>query len=142
MPFVEGWERCVNNACGKQDWQSEVGVVSKLGYGTKIDHLSDEWLLDTKTKEGDEATLMKMTLWDTYHMQLAAGRVAAHDHILDFGVGGPIIKCGIVLVSRDHPGVAVFRSVSEDELQRGWTMFAALLAYTHASDKYKPSWAI
>ena len=141
---VAGVVRCITNHIGSRDWEAEKPVVSKLGYGTKLDLLCGDWLLDTKSKDGDEATLQKMRPFESYEMQLAAGR-AAWRNVLEMMAQAILIpppqQCAILYVSRTHPGVAVFKAVPEEKLERAWIMFESLLRYTQAKDKYKPEWA-
>src|SRR5262249_1477024 len=42
---------------GEQQWYSEVVVRHPIGCCTKIDLCSDQWVLDIKSKDGDQAKL-------------------------------------------------------------------------------------
>jgi hypothetical protein len=64
-------------------------------------------------------------------MQLAATRLA---------LGLPAAECGILFVGRDNP-TAWYVTATEEEVQRGWAMFACLLKFWQAKNKYRPSWA-
>lgn len=123
----------IDLVCGPQDWRSEVGVASSWGYGTKLDLVSDEWLLDFKSKDGDQAALDAQGTYDEHAMQLGAG-----GHAID---PRRPRKCGIVFVSRTHPGVCRVVGIDADAIERGLAMFRALLDYTFHKDRYRPSWA-
>jgi hypothetical protein len=111
--------------CGLQDWKAERSVAHKYGFGTKLDLHSSEWLIDWKTKDGDES---KAEMYDEHFMQLAAGRVAA---------GTTQARCAIGFVGREFPWCKIIEA-DEDQLQRGWDMFEALLTYWQAKHDYHP----
>ena len=128
---VSGVLQALDATCGIQAWRSEVPVVSSLGFATKLDLLSDEWLIDFKGKDGDYAELSALKAYDDHAMQLAAGIIAL----------GPERRAAICFVSRTHPGVARLVEVEPKQLERGAKMFVSLLDYTFAKDSYKPEWA-
>ena len=133
-PYVQAVTDCIQSVCGDQEWLTERGVASVYGYGATIDLHSNEWLLDFKSKDGDESDLIQMSVYESYWMQLAACRLA-------LGERAEHMRCGLIYPSRTHPGVAVFKTVTEDQLARGLEMFLGLLRYTFALDNYRPSWA-
>ena len=110
--------------CGNQAWKPERSFASPLGYGGKTDLHSDGWIVDVKTKDGD----LSATTYDEHVLQLAAYRN---------GLGIGEAKGGILFVRRDKPA-ALFCEVKEADLQRGWAMFQALLAYWQAKTGYRP----
>jgi hypothetical protein len=61
-------------------------------------------------------------------MQLSAYRV---------GLGLPKAECANVFVSVTEPGLVVIKEWSQEELERGWTMFSSLLAYWQAKNNHK-----
>lgn len=135
--YVAGTLAALDSACGMLEWKTEVPVVSRLGYGTKIDLCCPgSWLLDIKTKDGDTTALKKMKLFESYPMQLAAGARALKDT-----TGDDVKSYGIVLVSRDHPRVAVVRRVAAQEMEIGWQKFRCLLDFSFLRDGYRPPWA-
>ena len=118
-------------------WMPEQGVSHPMGYGTKSDLHSGAWVLDLKSKEGDQEAMEKARTYDYHWMQLAATR-AALEHSLEIPFQSQ--KCGIVFVSRDHPGACAFKEVSEEELSKGWTMFTGLLSVWQAKTGHTPTW--
>jgi hypothetical protein len=107
---------------GPVKWVAEQSFASPLGFGGKVDISSQQGaVMDFKTKEFDEP--IKKLAWDEHCIQLAAYRE---------GLGLPQAKCANVFVSVNHPGLVHIHEWSEDELQRGWRMFAALLEYWYA----------
>lgn len=113
---------------GPQTFHPEKSFASPLGYAGKVDLHSDLCVIDFKTKDG----LDGVKLYDEHAMQLAA---YAH------GLGRPSARCGIVFVSRLHPGEAKLIMLSEDEQDHGWRTFKALLAYWHEAHEYSPTWS-
>ena len=124
-PYVDGALEVIK-ALGKQDWQPEKSFASTLGYGGKVDLHSPEVVLDFKTKDGD---LSEVKCWDEHYMQVAAYDAGLRK-VPDLG------RCGIVFVSRTHPGVARLIMHSEVETARGWEMFTHLLAYWKAANRH------
>lgn len=129
-PVVCEVQECIGGQFGLRHWRTEMPCVSRFGYATKSD-LScvdgEGIVLDVKTKEG----ALTPQLWDEHLMQLAATREA---------LGLPQAVCGIVFVRRDAIEAAV-AVATEEEVQRGWRMFAALLRYWQAKNKFAPTWA-
>jgi hypothetical protein len=127
---VRGVDLLLRDALGPQVWLAEQSVVHRYGYATKLDLHSDEWLLDYKGKDGDAARLRAERTFDSHWMQLAAGREAL----------GKGLRCGIVYVSRTHPGACHLVEVTEKDLTKGWDMFKACLRLWQASRNYAPLW--
>jgi hypothetical protein len=119
--------------CGDAKWLPERGVVSKLGYATKADCVSEfaGWLVDFKGCDGDQGALDAKKTYESHAMQLAATRECI----------APELRCAIVYVSRDNPGACSFVEVAEDELRQGFAMFRGLLAFWQAKNKHVPTWA-
>ena len=89
---------------------------------------NDHWVIDFKTKEKIEEG--KRLAWDDQSMQLAACRV---------GLNLPeSTRCANVFVSTTEPVKAVWHEHSQDELIRGWRMFAQLLGYWQSKNNYWP----
>ena len=125
-------------ACGTQEWRSEVGCASHLGYGTKADLCSDAWLIDFKGKEGDKAAFDRLETYDEHAMQLAATIVALQ------GEGSTMpedSRAGICFVSRTEPGLARIIEVPHDALERGMYMFKGLLTYWQVKNRHRPTWS-
>lgn len=130
---IQGALLALQSACGLQQWATEKGVASAYGYGTKADLSSPEWVVDIKSKDGDEEALRKLKLYESYTMQLAATNEA---------LGGGRRKAGILYVSRTHPGVAVLLAAQPAEMEKGMGMFLALLRYWQIKNNFRPTWAI
>ena len=81
-------------------------------------------VVDFKTKEFDESK--PPDTWDEHALQLAAYRE---------GFEMPSARCAIVYVSVSVPGLAVVRELPEEDLERGWRMFVALLTYWKAKNR-------
>ena len=113
-------------------WLAEEGVAHPWGYGTRVDLASEAWVLDFKTRDGNQEKVGGMITYESHWMQLAATRQA---------LGGDTHKrCAIVYISRTHPGICSFVEVTEDELERGLAMFKAQLDYWQAKQRHKPNW--
>lgn len=125
--WVKAAKAAIDEACGAQQWSAERSFADVRGFGGKTDLHSGEWVIDAKGKEGDvrEANL---ALYDEHLMQLAAYRE---------GLGIPGARCGILFIGRDVPS-AQFVKAAETDLDRGWHMFKALLAYWCAKHAYWP----
>jgi hypothetical protein len=117
------------------EWRAEVPFACQLGFGGKADlrDRSGRFLADVKTKEFTKAQLDagKQLAWDDHCIQLAAYRN---------GLGMPKARCANVFVSVNEPGLAIVHEWKEEELERGWRMFLALLQYWQAKNKYNSSW--
>lgn len=126
-------------AVARGTWRTELPCVSTYGFATKSDlSLSDGaveegaphgLVIDVKTKDGD---LSSARLYDEHLMQLAATREA---------LGLPRAAGGILFVGRESAD-AWYVAATEEELQRGWAMFACLLSFWQAKNKYRPDWAV
>lgn len=125
-PYVEAVVLSIENKYGLEGWISEQSFSSG-GFGGKTDlnktlgvgHCG--YVIDFKTKEF--ADTEKKLAWDEHCIQLAAYRE---------GLGLPQAKCANVFVSVNNPGLVHVHEWSEEELQRGWAMFRALLDYWYA----------
>lgn len=105
--------------CGDVGWICEKPFATEK-YGGKCDLHNEKYLLDLKTTDKPVADLK---LWESHFMQLAAYRA-----------GLPYIntvQCGILWI---NSVTAESRLVwaEEDELEKGWKMFSALLDYFYA----------
>lgn len=110
-------------------WIPEWPCAHPSGFGTKADLSSANVVLDFKGKEFTKETMGSLETWDSHAMQLAATRQA---------LKRPNADCAIAYVSRNVPGLCRIIRVDEPELQKGWEMFQALLAYWKASKGYYP----
>ena len=131
LPSEDYWEwvkvsrDALQAHCGPQAWLPERSFACPIGFGGKTDLHSDAWVVDAKSKDGPAEG---RKLWDEEVCQLAAYR---------HGLGVPTARCAILHVDRNNPSAEVIEA-SEDDLQRGWAMFTALLAYWQAKNKYRP----
>jgi len=125
VAIAKAFEEKVFDHFGTADWKTEASFSSLLGYGGKVDlHCANDAttpggvVIDAKTKEfGPEDDLM---VYDEHLMQLAAYRV---------GLGLPIARCANVFASVTHPGLIKVVEWSEEELNKGWSMFKCLLNF-------------
>lgn len=138
-PFVEGAFNAVAEWAGLvmiEHWEPELSFAHPLGFGGKADlpcrSTIPGVLVDFKTKEFTEKDLIegKQLVWDDHAIQLAAYRA---------GLKIPKAQCANCFVSTTEPGLAVVVPHEEKELERGWEMFKALLAYWKANRKYDSS---
>lgn len=106
---------------GARTWIAEKVFASGYGFGGKLDLCCEAAIIDVKTKEFSPDDLPKG--YDEHLMQLAAYRM---------GMDLPRAACGNLFVSVSHPGLVHLVEWSEDDLQRGWKMFAGLLDFWYA----------
>jgi hypothetical protein len=106
-------------------WLAERSFSSPLAFGGKVDLYCEPdrsaphgLVVDIKTK--DFGPDDKVEAYTEHMMQLAAYRN---------GLGIPHARCANVFVSRSHEGLIKVVEWSEDDLQRGWLMFQALLQF-------------
>jgi hypothetical protein len=124
--FVQGAVKAVDDWM-EGYWIAEKSFAHSLGFGGKCD-LSGAAVVDFKTKEFDTTAGLKT--WDEHAFQLAAYR---------HGLGLEKARCAIVYVSSTVPGLAKLIEIPEEELQRGWTCFYALLHFWQAKNALKTS---
>jgi len=111
---------------GEQHWICEAPFAHELGFGGKVDMYADNLVVDIKTKEfatGDE-----VKPYDEHLMQLAAYRV---------GLGMPEARCANIFVSRNVPGTVFIHEWTEEDLKRGWAMFASLLEFWQLKNNHQ-----
>ena len=115
-----------------QPWITEASFSSEMGFGGKVDMhcMVDESapmgiVVDFKTKEFgvDDA----VPAYDENLMQLAAYR---------FGLDVPFARCANVFASVSYPGLVKIHEWSDEDLQRGWAMFQALLTFWKLKNKF------
>lgn len=123
---VAGALKAVREWCGSKTYNVEKSFAHPLGYGGKVDLHIPGFILDFKTKEFASDNLP--SVWPNHSMQLAAYRE---------GLGMPAARCAIIFVSTLEPGLTHTVEIPENELQRGWRMFRALLAYWQEDKKYR-----
>jgi len=110
---------------GRQKWCAEKSFAH-AGFGGKVDLHSPEVVVDFKTKEFGVDNLP--SAYDEHIMQLAAYRT---------GLGYPAAKCANVFISVSFPGLVHIVEHSEEDLERGWNMFACLLDYWKIKNNYE-----
>ena len=137
-PHVQGVRQLLLDVSPNAGWKTEFACVSKLGYGTKADLCSYEWVVDFKGKDLGPDDIAGLEIYDEHHMQLAATRMALADHV---GQGYETARCAIVYVSRTVPGLVHMIESKRDELARGWEMFKTLHEFWCVKNRYRPSWA-
>lgn len=124
---------CVNtlrDRYGDQDWICERSFSHELGFGGKCDlhTFADEQAIVVDIKTKDFSDLSKIEVYDENLMQLAAYRV---------GLGIPKARCANLIASRTHADLAYLKEWTEEELQKGWGMFCALLKFWQIKNNYK-----
>lgn len=125
--FIRGTEKALDDTFGVQKWISEEAFAHELGFGGKCDlHSKAGIVVDLKTKEFEDPE--KVQGYDEHLMQLSAYRM---------GFGMPDAKCANVFISVNKPGLVKVQVWSEEELQKGWKMFQALLTYWQVKNNYK-----
>jgi hypothetical protein len=123
--FVKATVDAVRDEFGVRPWRPEQSFAHPMGYGGKCDLSCDEAVLDFKSKEFEPP--VKVLAFDEHCMQLAAYRR---------GLGVKRARCANVFVSTKVPGLIHIHEWDEEELDRGWEQFTALLAYWKASRGY------
>jgi len=115
-----------------QEWKTEISFSHELGFGGKTDLFTEQSkdtplgiVLDAKTKEFDVDD--DIPAYDENLMQLAAYRI---------GLGLPNARCANVFSSASNHGLIKIHEWSEEELQRGWAMFQALLTFWKLKNKF------
>jgi hypothetical protein len=127
-PYVKGAKEALEKEFGETEWICEHSFAHPLGFGGKTDLHINSWrrlIGDAKTKEFDSVDDKKLA-WDDHAIQLAAYRE---------GLRMPDAVCFNLFVSTTVPGLCHIHIWSEEEIQRGWKMFTALLEYWRAKNK-------
>jgi hypothetical protein len=115
-----------------QKWETEVSFSDPMGFGGKVDlytRIDDATpvgiVIDAKTKEFGKDD--KIDVYDEHLMQLAAYRN---------GLGLPSARCANVFASVSYPGLIRVVEHGEEDLQRGWEMFQALLQFWKLKNQF------
>lgn len=112
--FVYRVNTALETHFGPANWEAERSF-SWGGYGGKVDLISDNIVVDFKSKEGD---LSKVTPYHEQIMQLAAYRM---------GLNKPTARCANVYFTES--GDVRLIEHSEDDLSSAWECFQYLLAF-------------
>ena len=121
----------IDEHCGPQDWKPETWFADPMGLGGKIDLISDNWVIDFKTKPGpaDEHKMYSNQL-----MQLVAydaGTWSGEDLVPR--------KLANVIVSRDVPGSVHWWEWDDDvATEKEWAIFKTLLEGWQLRNNYVP----
>jgi hypothetical protein len=136
--YVLGAIEGVDMWCGLEGIRPERSFCHPLGFGGKCDvhkkpsiDLNDThngYVADFKTKDFTADKLPDV--YDNHFMQLAAYRE---------GFDMPQARCAIIYVSTAVPGLTHVVEVEQDDLERGWEMFCALLTYWQHKNRYFPT---
>lgn len=111
---------------GTQAWISERSFAHELGFGGKCDLYAESGIVaDIKTKDFEEGD--KIPAYDEHLMQLSAYRV---------GLGVPKARCANVFLSRTNAGLVYIHEWSEEDLDRGWSMFVKLLEFWQLKNQH------
>jgi hypothetical protein len=120
LDAVDGW-------CGLEGLSVEKSFAHPLGYGGRVDLHKRGYVADFKTKEFTEADLPRT--WDNHAIQLAAYRE---------GLGMSDARCCIIYVSTSVPGLTHLVELSDDELERGWSIFELQVQLWQIVNNYEP----
>lgn len=135
---VSGATETLSDWCGLDGIRAEKSFCHPLGFGGKVDvHKKPEidltvthngFVADFKSKDFTEDN--PPATYENHAMQLAAYRE---------GFEMPCARCAIIFVSTKVPGLTHLVEIGEDELQRGWHMFKALLQFWQLRNRYQPN---
>jgi hypothetical protein len=112
-------------------WDAERTFASPLGYAGKTDLSAPGIVLDFKTKPFDAESDLTKLAWPEMAMQIVAyaqGLYPSEDCV-----------CGNVFVSTTVAGLTHLHIWSEDDLDRAYRKFMALLEYWKADRGYDPT---
>jgi hypothetical protein len=123
---VQTCTKAIEGHYGAKNWVAERAFAHEMGFGGKVDLHSEGIVIDIKTKDFSDPS--KVVPYDEHLMQLAAYRV---------GLGMPEARCANVFISRTNPDLAVVTEWAEEDLQRGWKMFTALLSFWQYKNQYE-----
>lgn len=123
---VQTCTKAIEGHYGARNWVAERAFAHEMGFGGKVDLHSEGIVIDIKTKDFSDPS--KVVPYDEHLMQLAAYRV---------GLGMPEARCANVFISRTTPDLAVVTEWAEEDLQRGWKMFTALLSFWQYKNQYE-----
>jgi hypothetical protein len=123
---VQTCTKAIESHYGARNWIAERAFAHEMGFGGKVDLHSEGIVIDIKTKDFSDPS--KVVPYDEHLMQLAAYRV---------GLGMPEARCANVFISRTNPDLAVVTEWAEEDLQRGWKMFTALLSFWQYKNQYE-----
>lgn len=125
---------------GPKLWYSERVVAHPIGAATKIDldsspgragnPMGPPIVLDIKSKEGDQAALDELKLYDENYMELALG-------VMSIEWNGA--TAAILYISRTHPTACRILECQQDKLEHGWQMFTALHRFWCVRNRYNPA---
>lgn len=115
-----------------EKWRAEETFATAAGYGGKADLCSDRVVIDFKTKEFTEDDDPTKFAYDEHVMQGAAYL----DGILP-DVEGTFAN---VFVSTKQAGLVYIHEWSEEDIDRGYQMFMALLEYWQVKNRYRSEW--
>ena len=124
VPYVRRAVGAIQSHFGDRTWISEASFAAPHGYGGKVDLHCHDTVIDIKTKEfapGD-----KVALFDDHYMQLAA-------YAVGLKISPP--RCANVFVSVIDPYPVIVLEHEPKDIQRGWEMFSALLAFWKVKSK-------
>lgn len=129
---VQGCVRALEEQYGRIGWIAERSFGHELGFAGKCDlHATNDpvgngIVVDIKTKDFTDPK--DVIGYDDHLMQLSAYRV---------GLGIPNARCANIFVSRTEAGLCKIIEWSEEDLQRGFEMFCALLKFWQLKNKHK-----
>ena len=129
--FQVGVGEEIRNRYGVEEFQPEKAFAHELGFGGKVDLHNKQYnsvglVIDVKSKEFSDPE--KVEAYDEHCMQLSAYRV---------GLGIPNAVCANIFVSATVPGLVVIKEWNQEELDRGWQMFQALLTFWQVKNNHK-----
>ena len=123
VKYYESAKAALDFACYESpNWICEQPFADER-YGGKVDlHTPEGYIVDIKTTEKD---LSNIKTWEEHSMQLAS---------YSMGVLGCLGACAILYINILTAESKVIW-LTEDEIDKGWKMFSALLDYYYAKTK-------
>ena len=119
-------KNALEDACNADvKWRVEESFATE-DYGGKVDLQSDEFVCDIKTTDKDLSTIKT---WDDHAQQLAAYRIGSAKTAIETTRGSGILYIHKITAE------AKLIWIPDDELDRGYSMFLALLLYYKAKNR-------
>ena len=118
----------LNEVCGEQDWRCEEYFVdTAMGYAGCADLVSDEWIIDYKTKQEANKFKPGKMAYPEHRRQLAA---------YDAGISPTGRRCANIFICLET-GEIDFHQHKEKDLMNGWLDFQDCLNIYHRNT-YNP----
>ena len=131
LKICQNVKEALADMCGKQDWQCEQYFIdSKYGYAGCADLVSENWIIDYKSKQTADKFKPGKMVWNEHYMQLAA-----YSH----GILGNFVSCANIFVCLEN-GEIDFHVHSGLEIELGWYNFVDCISL-YQRNTYDPKGA-